>query len=98
MRAVVLGEPGPPEALRLKERPVPVPAVGEVLVRVHACGVCYHDVVVRAGLLRRGIRFPLVLGHELAGEVVATGPGVARLKTGDRVAAIPSALGHYRDG
>jgi acryloyl-coenzyme A reductase len=86
MRAVRLDEFGGPEALRTVEVAVPAPAAGEVLVEVAACGVCGLDAMRRAGQLddRRG----MVLGHEIAGTVVAVGEGVERLREGDRVAAV----------
>jgi D-arabinose 1-dehydrogenase-like Zn-dependent alcohol dehydrogenase len=86
MRAVRLDEFGGPEVLRTVEAAVPAPAIGEVLVEVAACGVCGLDAMRRAGQLddRRG----MVLGHEIAGTVVAVGEGVERLRAGDRVAAV----------
>ena len=64
--------------------PVPEPGPGEILVRVHACGVCHTDLKkVEYNLLPP----PRVYGHETAGEVVATGRGVTRFVPGDRVIA-----------
>jgi 2-desacetyl-2-hydroxyethyl bacteriochlorophyllide A dehydrogenase len=87
MRAVVIRELGPPEVLRVEDIPVPEPGPGEVLVRVRACGLCYHDVVVRNGTQRRLVELPRIEGHEIAGEVVEVGEGVHRIATGDRVAS-----------
>ena len=87
MRAVVLRATGPAENLRLEEWPSPEPTPGHVVVRVRAAGVCYRDVVDRRGgfpLMKR----PVIPGHELAGEVVAVGEGVAHLRPGDRVANV----------
>ena len=86
MRAVVTERPGDYDVMRLRD--VPVPALGdrEVLVRTAASGVCYHDHLIRAGVMRRGITFPLILGHEGAGVVEAVGAYVRSLKPGDRVA------------
>jgi len=90
MRAVLLREFGGPELLNLEEVSAPDPTAlndGEVLIRVHACGVCYHDIINRRGDLPR-TRVPLILGHEIAGDVVATGESVDRFSPGDRVACV----------
>jgi NADPH:quinone reductase-like Zn-dependent oxidoreductase len=95
--AAVLHAPGPPESFRLEQLPVPVPAAGEVLVRVAACGVSYHDIVARNGTYRRGIVFPVVLGMEIAGTVTAIGDGVTDLIVGDRICTKAFAsCGHCR--
>src|SRR3954471_13674102 len=70
--------------LRLEQRPDPVPEPETVLLRVRACGVCYRDLIDRRGLYPF-TRFPIVLGHEIAGEVLAVGPGVSAFSVGDRV-------------
>lgn len=87
MRAVELREFGGPEQLVPVERPVPDPGENDVLVRVRACGVCFHDTLVRAGRMA-GVTLPRVLGHEFSGEVTAVGARVRTLRTGDRVAAL----------
>ena len=91
MRAWVVSDPRPldettPEQspLTLVERPVPIPAPGEVLVRVRACGVCRTDLHLAEGDLaprHNGV----VPGHEVVGEVVRPGEGAGRFRTGDRV-------------
>ena len=92
MRAWVVHEPGPVAAgpLRLTERAVPEPGPGELLVRVLACGVCRTDLHLAEGDLPP--RAPdITPGHEVVGEVVATGPGgpggTTRFRPGDRVGA-----------
>ncbi|MGE0802013.1 MAG: zinc-binding alcohol dehydrogenase family protein [Lautropia sp.] len=85
MRAAVLHEPGPPEAFSIEELPVPRPANDEVLVEVAACGVSYRDIVERNGTYRRDVRYPLIIGLEIAGTVRELGTAVRRLKVGDRV-------------
>lgn len=87
MKAIVIERFGGPEVLELREVETPRPGHGEVLVRVRASGVCFHDILIREGVMRRGIRFPRILGHEPAGEVAELGPGVRGLRVGDRVAA-----------
>ncbi|MFJ3639645.1 zinc-binding alcohol dehydrogenase family protein [Streptomyces sp. NPDC090108] len=76
MRAWVVTRPGPveEEPLRLVERPVPAPGEGELLVRVRACGVCRTDLHVTEGDLPEH-RPEVTPGHEVVGEVAATGPG-----------------------
>jgi len=90
MRAVVLREFGGPENLRLEQVPAPDPdalAPGDVLIKTHACGVCYHDIINRRGNLPR-TTVPSILGHEIAGEVVALGAAVRDFELGDRVASV----------
>lgn len=89
MRAMVLEAPGAP--LQARRLPMPRPGPGEVLLRVHACGVCRTDLHVADGELLHP-KLPLVLGHEIVGRVVAAGGDVARFKPGDRV-GVPW-LGH----
>ena len=67
--------------LRIEEMPVPQIASGEVLVRVEACGICGSDVMEWYRLNRA----PLVLGHEIGGQIVAVGKRVEHYKEGDRV-------------
>ena len=64
-----------------------IPEIGddEVLIRVMACGVSQHDVAARAGVYRRGVVFPVILGIEIAGVVEAVGAAVTDLGVGDRI-------------
>jgi len=82
MRAMVLHKPG--GGLTCEERPVPVPGPGEVLIRVHACGVCRTDLHVVDGDLPP-VRDAIVPGHETVGTVAALGEGVERFREGERV-------------
>jgi propanol-preferring alcohol dehydrogenase len=82
MRVMVIDRPGSP--LRLEERPVPAPGPGEVLIRVHACGVCRTDLHVLDGELVQA-RYPVVPGHEIVGEVAGLGSGGAGFRLGERV-------------
>jgi D-arabinose 1-dehydrogenase-like Zn-dependent alcohol dehydrogenase len=65
-------------------REVPIPGPGEVLVRVHACGVCHSDSFVKAAAFP-GLALPRVPGHEVAGVVEKLGSGVRGWSTGERV-------------
>jgi len=79
---MVLERPGQP--LVLQELPVPEPSPGQVLLRIRACGVCRTDLHIVAGELP-GPKLPLVLGHQIVGEVVQAGPGANRFVPGQRV-------------
>ncbi|MGG5809490.1 alcohol dehydrogenase catalytic domain-containing protein [Falsiroseomonas sp. CW058] len=84
---MVVRTPGPAAAaLRPETLPDPTPGPGQVVLRVEACGVCFHDVVTRNGTLKAGIEPPFIPGHEICGEVVALGRGVRGLAAGQRVA------------
>jgi NADPH:quinone reductase-like Zn-dependent oxidoreductase len=86
MRAVVIDRYGGPEVLRPTTVPRPVPTRGQVLVRTRFIGVNPKDVIVRKGKFKiaTGKKFPLILGHDIAGEVVEAGLG-ADLAEGDIV-------------
>lgn len=86
MKAVVLREFGGAENLRFETMPDPRPGEGEVLIEVKACGVCYHDLIARRG--RLGGIPPMILGHEVVGEVIEIGAGVTNWKVGDRAATL----------
>ena len=88
MRAMVVREPGGPEALVLEDIPPPPLRRNDVRIRVEACGVCFHDIVTRNGTLRRGVEMPLIPGHEVSGIVESVGPDVRGFKSGDRVATL----------
>jgi propanol-preferring alcohol dehydrogenase len=100
MRALTLQNARQP--LRDTQLPTPEPRPGEVLIRVRACGVCRTDLHIFDGELTEP-KLPLVLGHEIVGDVVATGHGADRFRTGDRV-GVPwlgwscGACAHCRSG
>jgi len=81
MKAAVLNEFGQP--LTIVEREMPVPGAGEVLLKIRAIGICGTDLKLWHGK-KAGTRLPLVMGHEIAGEVVELGPGVADIQIGTR--------------
>jgi NADPH:quinone reductase-like Zn-dependent oxidoreductase len=87
VKAVRLHQFGGPEVLRLEDVPDPAPMTGDVLLRVRACGLNHLDVDCRAGVSRLPLVLPHTLGREIAGEVVALGPGVDSVRVGDRVLA-----------
>lgn len=94
MKAAVVREFGAP--LRIEEVPVPTPGLGEVLVKIEACGVCHTDLHAVDGDWPVKPAPPFIPGHEGVGYVVAIGPGVTHLKEGDRVGVpwLYSACGH----
>lgn len=67
----------------IKRVPIPEPGPNQVLIKIHASGICYTDVHQTRGNLPG--EFPRTLGHEPAGEIVAVGPGVTTRKVSDRV-------------
>ncbi len=85
MRAAVIAQAGSPWELR--EVSMPSPGPGEVLIRVHASGLCHNDVYVSRGVLPFPRFDPVIVGHEPAGEVVEVGAGVTSRRVGDRVGA-----------
>jgi NADPH2:quinone reductase len=95
MRAVVLDAPGPPEALQVRELPVPEPRAGHVLIRVTASGLNRSELHTRLGLAE-GVVFPRVLGIETTGYVAAC-PG-GEFAEGARVVAMMGGMGRVFDG
>jgi alcohol dehydrogenase len=81
MRAAVVPKIGGDWEVR--EVPNPEPSANQVLIKIHASGICYTDVHATKGAL--GVKFPYTIGHEPAGEIVALGEGVSTRKIGDRV-------------
>jgi NADPH2:quinone reductase len=94
MRVVEISAPGGPEVLKLAERTLPVPKAGEVLVKVAAAGVNRPDVAQRKGAYPPPRDASDLPGLEVAGEVVACGPGATRWKAGDRVCALAHGGGY----
>ncbi|GAD55334.1 zinc-dependent dehydrogenase [Limimaricola cinnabarinus] len=91
MKAAILTAPN---ALRLQEAAAPQLEAGDVVIRVRAATICGTDIRILRGRKTAGVRYPSVLGHEFAGEVVETGDH-AGLDLGDRVALCPAiACGH----
>jgi len=82
MRAMVLERPNAP--LVLRERPLPAPGPGELLIEIAACGVCRTDLHVVDNELP-DVRCPIVPGHEIVGRVAAVGAGVSGFALGTRV-------------
>src|SRR5215475_10617105 len=82
MRAMVLERPQTP--LVMREKPIPAPATGEILVEVATCGVCRTDLHVVDGELPHP-KLPIIPGHGIVGRVGAMGAGVSGFAVGQRV-------------
>ncbi len=95
MRGVVLDAPGPPEALTIRDLPIPEPAAGWVLIEVKAFGLNRSELHTRLGL-GEGVTFPRVLGIEATG-VVAACPG-GEFEPGQKVMAMMGGMGRTFDG
>ena len=85
MRALVITKHGPPEVLRVEERPDPTPGPGEVRVAVRAAGINFADTSARMGIYPDAPKPPCVVGYEFAGEVESLGEGAEGVAVGDRV-------------
>lgn len=86
MKAMLCTHYGPPEEMELREQPSPVPASGQVLIAVKACGVNFPDVLMLADKYQFKPALPFAPGGEVAGVVTALGDGVSGIAVGDRVA------------
>src|SRR5213082_1376421 len=95
MRAVVLDGPGPPEALQIRELPLPEPRLGWVLIRVKAFGINRSELHTRLGLAQ-GVTFPRVLEIETTG-VVARYPN-NKFTIDQQVITLISGMGRVFDG
>jgi len=82
MRAMVLEKPGNP--LKLREVQLPNPGPDQVLLKVHACGVCRTDLHILDGELQHP-KLPLIMGHQIVGTIVEKGDNVHRFQTGERI-------------
>jgi NADPH:quinone reductase-like Zn-dependent oxidoreductase len=90
MKAIVVHQYGGPEVLKFEEYPDPVPGAGEVLVRIAATSVNPFDYKRRAGLMKDSypIKFPGLIGVDIAGTVCRMGPGAEGFSVGDQVFAM----------
>src|SRR4051812_1640380 len=85
MRALVIPETGPPEVLKIEDRPDPTPGSGQVRVEVKAAGINFADLMARQGLYPDAPKLPAVIGYEFAGIVESLGAGVTQYEVGQRV-------------
>ncbi|KAF4454911.1 hypothetical protein F53441_2650 [Fusarium austroafricanum] len=80
--------------IEVKSAPVPRPGPGELLIKTQAVAINSIDAVKRSmgNMMFEWLTYPLILGHDVAGQVIKTGPGVTRFKEGDRVAAVVAGI------
>jgi NADPH:quinone reductase-like Zn-dependent oxidoreductase len=99
MMAWRVHEYGPPDVMKFERIPRPDPGPGEVLVKVEAAGVGPWDGWIRAGQGAQPEPLPLTLGSDLAGEVVAVGPGVSRPRVGEQIYGVTNSsfVGAYAE-
>ena len=99
MMAWRVHEYGPPDVMKFERIPRPDPGRGEVLVKVEAAGVGPWDGWIRAGKGALPQPLPLTLGSDLAGEVVAVGPGVSRPRVGEQIYGVTNSrfVGAYAE-
>ena len=89
MRALICKHFGPPGDLVLEDTEPPVPGDGQLLVKVHAAGINFPDILVFAGKYQVQFDPPFIPGYEASGVVADVGKGVTRFSPGDRVIVIP---------
>ncbi len=93
MRAAILKKPQ--DLFHIEDVEIPKPSGHEILVKVRAAGMCHTDIHIWEGhfgairVEERGVRFPLIMGHEIAGEVAEVGDQVRGVQKGDRVVVYP---------
>jgi NADPH:quinone reductase len=97
MRAIRVSQFGGPEVLKLEEVPTPTPGPGQVLVHVRAAGVNPYDTAMRAGTYAVKPPLPYTPGSDAAGVVESVGPGVTKVKPGDRVYTARTLSGAYAE-
>jgi D-arabinose 1-dehydrogenase-like Zn-dependent alcohol dehydrogenase len=88
MKAMVVRAPGSTDVLKIEQVADPTPGPKDVIIKVDACGVCFHDIVTRNGTLKYGVHMPCILGHEISGTVVEVGRDVRAFRKDDRVATV----------
>src|SRR2546427_163690 len=92
MRAMLATRFGPPEVLKLQERPEPRPGPEDLLIEVHAAGVNPVDFKICRGAFREGRTVPFIPGYDVSGLVRELGPAVRGFKIDDSVYASPSII------
>ena len=97
MKAIRVQEFGAPDVMKIEEVAKPVPAAGQVLVRVHAAGVNPYEAAQRAGTYAVKPSLPYTPGSDAAGVVDAVGPSVTEVKVGDRVYTAKTVSGTYAE-
>jgi alcohol dehydrogenase len=96
MLAAIIHQHGGAEVLRVEQTPDPRPEPGEVILKVHATSLNYHDVFTRNGMPGIKIPMPIIMGIDFAGEIVEVGAGVTGWRVGDRVLVDPKDRVHWK--
>ena len=94
MKAAVVSEPGGLDNIEIRDLDIPQPGPGQILVKVAYCGCNWADTQMREGIYPHPTDYPVVLGLEIAGEIVDTGPQVTHLKPGQRVCTLVESGGY----
>lgn len=97
MQAIVMTGTGGPEVLVPREAPTPQPDTGEVLIRAAAIPILFPETLLRSGAFPMAAPPPVVFGHQVAGEIIEVGDGVARDLVGRRVVAATAGWGSYAE-
>jgi NADPH2:quinone reductase len=97
MKAIRVHQFGGPEVMRIEEVPDPNPGPGEVVVRIQAAGVNPVETYIRSGAYARKPALPYTPGIDAGGTVAAIGPGITKLRPGDRVYTWGSLSGSYAE-
>src|SRR6266699_1584294 len=93
MKAAYINQTGPPDVITYGDLPTPKPIRSQCLIKVAAVDVNPIDVYIRSGAIPAKLSFPYIIGRDLAGTVIETGPEVTRFKVGDRVWATGQSAG-----
>ena len=94
MKAAVVDEPGGLDTILIREVDIPQPGPGQVLIKVSYCGCNWADTQMREGIYPHKTTYPLILGMEVAGEVVDVGPNVSHPQPGQRITAMVEGGGY----
>ena len=87
MKALFVKQPGPTPEFEVRDVETPEAGPNDVVIEVHAAGLCGHDIAIMTGLLRRGVDHSVILGHEISGTIAQLGSDVTGLSEGDAVVA-----------
>ena len=87
MKALFVKQPGPTPEFEIRGVDTPEAGPNDVVIEVHAAGLCGHDIAIMTGLLRRGVDHSVILGHEISGTIAQLGSDVTGLAKGDPVVA-----------
>ena len=87
MKALFVKQPGPTPEFEVRDVETPEAGPNDAVIKVHAAGLCGHDIAIMTGLLRRGVDHSVILGHEVSGTIAQLGSDVTGLSEGDPVVA-----------